>query len=62
LSGNLTGKGSDNDDANTLDLIDEQKRRAVAQWEEAYAKNYFEKDIYDFVLEKLKVGEVLPIY
>jgi hypothetical protein len=53
---------SDNDDAYALDLIDVQKRRAIARWEEAYAKKYFEKDIYDCVLEKLKVGEVLPIY
>jgi hypothetical protein len=43
-------------------LIDVQKRRAIARWEEAYAKKYFEKDIYDCVLEKLKVGEVLPMY
>lgn len=42
--------------------IVEQIGRAMARWEEAYAKKYFDKDIYDVVLEKLKVGEVLPIY
>jgi hypothetical protein len=49
-------------DGNPLDVIAVQKARAIARWEEAYAKKYFEKDIYDCVLDKLNVGEVLPIY
>jgi hypothetical protein len=52
----------DHDESITSDLVKVQMRRAIARWEEAYAKNYFDKDIYDCVLKMLNEGDVPPIY
>jgi hypothetical protein len=49
-------------DTISSDLIAAQMGRAIARWEEAYAKKYFDKNIYNCVLEKLQIGEVPPIY
>jgi hypothetical protein len=50
-------------DGNPLDVFAVQKARAIAHWEEAYAKKYFDcRNTYKDVLDKLNVGEVLPIY
>jgi hypothetical protein len=44
-------------------LIEVQKERAIARWEEAFSKKYFDdKKIYNKVLEQLKEGKVPPIY
>jgi hypothetical protein len=49
-------------DSTSSDLIDIQKGRAIARWDEAFHKQYFDENTYHIVLEKLKIGEVPPIY
>jgi hypothetical protein len=44
------------------DLINFQKSRAIAQWDQAFAREDFEKSVYDEVLSHLKNGIVPPIY
>jgi hypothetical protein len=43
-------------------LIDVQKGRAIARWDQAFARKDFEKSVYDEVLSELTKGEVPPIY
>jgi hypothetical protein len=43
-------------------LIDLQKRRAIARWDQAFVRKDFEKSIYDDVLNQLQNGIVPPIY
>jgi hypothetical protein len=49
-------------DAKSSDLIEVQKGRAMKRWEEAFDKKYVDENIYNDVLEKLKIGKVPPIF
>jgi hypothetical protein len=46
----------------STDLIDLQKRRAIARWDQAYVRKDFERSVYDDVLSQLQKGIVPPIY
>jgi hypothetical protein len=50
------------DTIDSSSLIEVQKSRAIARWDQAFARKDFDKTVYDNVLSQLHKGEVPPIF